>query len=160
MVHALLRWVGSKFDRLEERWGARTLHISTLLVLVFVGALLVIELNRQALLPQTVSSRLPTNHFHAVDLALTLLLIFEVIGLVFTLAKSVSDSVGKTCPPPPKSSSRAPSGRSVTASETNLRVRFATDDQSADLVARQHEQVCSPDRRLRAGGGPTLTRTG
>jgi hypothetical protein len=85
------------FDRLERRWGsARSLHVSaTLLVMTFVAALVIIELNRQGCWPHSISSRLPTNHFHAVDLALALLLVFEVIGLVFTLAKSVSASVGK-----------------------------------------------------------------
>jgi hypothetical protein len=37
----------------------------------------------------------PLNHFHAVNLAFTLLLLFEVIALVFNLAESVSYSLGK-----------------------------------------------------------------
>ena len=38
---------------------------------------------------------LPRNHFHAVELAFTLLLSYEVAGLVFALAQSVSNAAGK-----------------------------------------------------------------
>ncbi|MGC8763412.1 MAG: hypothetical protein ACP5VN_07255 [Acidobacteriota bacterium] len=85
------------FDALEERWSshrtART--FGTVLIAVFLLALLAIELNREGRLPPPLSGALPTNHFYAVDLALTLLLFFEVLSLVFTLARSVSFSVGK-----------------------------------------------------------------
>ena len=65
------------------------------LVLVFLGAMAVIEMNRQGVLPEVLAAHTPTNHFHAVDLAFTLVLILEVVSLIFTLPCSFSKSVGK-----------------------------------------------------------------
>lgn len=85
------------FDRLQASWtSARQQHrVGTLLVVAYLVALAAIEANRQGWLPQALSGVLPVNHFHAVAFAFTLLLLFEVIGVVFTLAHSVSESVGK-----------------------------------------------------------------
>jgi hypothetical protein len=85
------------FDILEGHWSShRTARAAgTILIAVFLLALLAIEANRGGWLPPPLSTALPTNHFYAVDLALTLLLFFEVLSLVFTLARSVSFSVGK-----------------------------------------------------------------
>ncbi len=85
------------FDALQKRWSSHgsSRMAGTLLAGVFLVALAVIEANREGWLPDLLARRLPTNHFYAVDLALTLLLFFEVIALVFTLAQSVSSSVGK-----------------------------------------------------------------
>lgn len=96
-----MRWVLSRaaalFDLLERGWrglvAQRTL--GALLVVSFLGALLVIELNRQGFLPEPLAGRLPTNHFGAIDLAFTLLLVIEVLGLAMALADSVANSVGK-----------------------------------------------------------------
>lgn len=101
MVLSLLRLVTRAFDALEARWESqRSLHLlGSLLVAVFLGALALIELNRHgllgAVLGEPLAHALPLSHFRAVELALTLLLVFEVMGLVFTLARSVSSSVGK-----------------------------------------------------------------
>lgn len=93
----VLRWAERLFDGLEGRWvhPGTARAAGTLLIAVFVLALLAIELNREGWLSPSLSATLPTNHFYAVDLALTLLLFFEVLSLVFTLARSVSFSVGK-----------------------------------------------------------------
>ena len=64
-----------------------------LLVGVFLGGLLLIEAERQGWMP--VAGHLPTNHFYAVTWALTLLLAFEILDLVFSLSGSVSRSAGK-----------------------------------------------------------------
>jgi hypothetical protein len=85
------------FDKLETFWERQQTQgfVATILVLVFVLSMLVIEFNRQQWLPEYLAPSIPLNHFHAVYLAFGLLLIIEVIGLVFALVKSVSDSVGK-----------------------------------------------------------------
>lgn len=85
------------FDKLEKIWESiYTQRIVTdLLVLAFVIGLIVIELNRKGVLPETLSEWVPRNHFYAVGLAFTLLLFLEAIGLVFALAHSVADSLGK-----------------------------------------------------------------
>ncbi len=80
---------------LHEAWQSdRTRRISAwLLVLAFLGGLVLIECERQGWTP--VPGHLPTNHFYAVTWALTLLLAFEVLDLVFSLSGSVSRSAGK-----------------------------------------------------------------
>ncbi len=94
---ALLVRAEAVFDALHARWEdvAARRTLGTGLVLAFVGALVVIELNRQGWVPGPMAPILPTNHFAAVGLAFTLLLIIEVLGLVWTLAESVANSVGK-----------------------------------------------------------------
>lgn len=92
-------WLGRfalVFDTLQARWEGvhQQRAVGTLIVAAFLGALGVIELNRLGLLAGSLSHIVPTNHFYAVDLAFTLLLLTEVIALVFSLAQSVSNSVG------------------------------------------------------------------
>lgn len=85
------------FDALFGRWEGPGLQrwLANLLVIVFIGSLLLIEANRQQLLPTSLESLLPVNHFYAVRLAFDLLLLIEVLGLVFSLAGSVANSMGK-----------------------------------------------------------------
>lgn len=85
------------FDRLQRVWNDPRQHrrMGSLLVASFLAALLAIELRRQGVLPASLAAVVPGNHFHAVSFAFGLLLLFEVIGVVFSLAHSVSDSVGK-----------------------------------------------------------------
>jgi hypothetical protein len=91
------RAIQEPFDRLESFWeGARIQRlVGSFLVIVFLFTLAIIEFNRQGWLPYPLSERIPLNHFYAVHTAFNLLLIIEVISLVFALARSVSDSVGK-----------------------------------------------------------------
>ena len=88
---------GRLFDRLERLWESDRVErlVGTSLVIVFIVAMAVIELNRQDLLPRSVAARLTTNHFGAVGVAFAVLLALEVVGLVFALAHSVANSVGK-----------------------------------------------------------------
>ncbi len=79
----LARWEGN----LSQRWQAN------LLVVVFIAALIAIELSRRNILPGNLL--LPTNHFYAVKLVFEILLMIEVLGLVFNLAGSVANSMGK-----------------------------------------------------------------
>lgn len=85
------------FDPLHHFWEHERLHrrLALVLVFVFLLGLGLIELNRQGLLPHVLAAHTPTNHFHAVNLAFTLVLILEVISLIFTLPCSFSKSVGK-----------------------------------------------------------------
>jgi hypothetical protein len=91
------RRTNAVFDRLEAMWEGEYTRRTTanLLILVFVGALIVIEAKRQGMLPGSVSHLVPTSHFGAVSMAFTFFLIIEIIGLVFALAHSVATAVGK-----------------------------------------------------------------
>ncbi len=85
------------FDTLHRFWEHERVHkkISIFLVCVFLINLLLIELNRQQLLPQALETLTPTNHFHAIGTAFTIILILEVLSLIFILPCSFSWAVGK-----------------------------------------------------------------
>lgn len=65
------------------------------LVGAFGLALVVIELGRQGVIGPGFAHELPRSHFHAIEFAFTLLLAYEVTGLVFALARSVANAAGK-----------------------------------------------------------------
>ena len=93
----LLRPVTRLYDVLDHTW-ARLMHGRALglsLSLVFLAAIVLVELNRRGLLPAALGSRIELRHFAAVEAAFWLLLVFEVLALVFTLPQSVSNSVGR-----------------------------------------------------------------
>lgn len=85
------------FDWLEAGWEApRTRRaLGAWLVTLFVVALIVIEMSRRGWLPAALHHLVPTNHLSAVSAIFSLLLVIEVAGLVFALARSVADSLGK-----------------------------------------------------------------
>jgi len=93
----MLAALGRLFDRLETFWeGTGTRRaVAAVLVLVFLGEIVLIELARRGLLPGGLALRLPRNHFRAVEVAFYLLLAFEVVGLVFSLSRSVTAAAGK-----------------------------------------------------------------
>ncbi|MEM0962951.1 MAG: hypothetical protein AAGK21_10505, partial [Bacteroidota bacterium] len=66
----------------------------SILVVVFVVALIVVEFNRQGWLPDPLAQRISTSHFAAISLAFTALLLMEVVELILALGRSVSTSVG------------------------------------------------------------------
>ncbi len=69
--------------------------ISVGLVFFFLCSIISIELNRRGLLPGSIGSIVPKNHFLAVQGAFTVVLVLEVISLIFTIPCSFSRSVGK-----------------------------------------------------------------
>ena len=66
--------------------------LGTLLVVFYLLSMLMIELQRMGLLGSGFSF-VPVNHFKSIELAFTLLLFFEVVELVLSLEKSVSQSM-------------------------------------------------------------------
>lgn len=88
---------GAVFDRVEHAWeSARTRRrTADALVLVFVGALVAVELRRRGLLPEALAAHVSTSHFAALGTAFTALLLVETVALVLALADSVAGSVGK-----------------------------------------------------------------
>lgn len=93
-MHALVRPPARLFDWLHDSLESarQQRRIGSLLVVAFLVALAVIEAKRRGVLDAPL---VPPNHFYAAHLAFTLLLLFEIIGLVMSLSRSVSDSVGK-----------------------------------------------------------------
>jgi len=76
------------FDVLEQRWQRLTTQrrVASALVIVFVAGLSLVEARRIPWLSPELAERLPSNHFEAILLPFTLLLLAEVISLVFAIA--------------------------------------------------------------------------
>jgi len=93
----ILNRVDILFDSLEHFWEHKRTEraAANLLIITFLGALLLIEFRRQGWLPDALASVMPTSHYYAINIAFSMLLAIEVLALVFSLANSVSDSVGK-----------------------------------------------------------------
>jgi hypothetical protein len=85
------------FDRVHHFWEHPKTQkcVGVLLIVVFLGGLACIELKRQNFLPSLLPSYLPENHFYAVNLAFSMLLVLEVMSLIFVLSSSVTRSIGK-----------------------------------------------------------------
>lgn len=85
------------FDPLHDLYERDKVHrkIALVTVFLFIVAIFCIELNRQGLLPPAWAAALPDNHFHAISMAFTIVLILEVISLIFALPCSFSRSLGK-----------------------------------------------------------------
>ncbi len=94
---SIIRRVITLYDSLEHFWEHRRTEriAANLLIMVFLVSLLLIELSRQSLLPDNFAALLPKSHYYAINIAFSMLLGIEVFGLVFSLASSVSVSVGK-----------------------------------------------------------------
>lgn len=95
--HRLLSGADALYVRLAERWhdALTTRRLGSILILSYLATLVVVEVNRQGWAGAWGATWLPTNHFAAVGVAFTLLLVVEVIGIVFALAESVANSLGK-----------------------------------------------------------------
>jgi hypothetical protein len=93
----MLRAAAVLYDRIEGFWqGARVRRaVAALLVAGFLGALAFVEAAQRGWLPAPLRLQVPHGHFFAVELALYLLLSWEVVGLVLGLAQSVSNAAGK-----------------------------------------------------------------
>jgi hypothetical protein len=92
----MLQRVSTTTDRLEHLWENRVMKRSagSILAVIYLILIGIIELNRQGLFPEPLASALPTNHFFAVEITFTVLLLTEVISLVFALTRSFSRSIG------------------------------------------------------------------
>jgi hypothetical protein len=96
-MYSLLTRSGTWFDRIEAYWqspdGQKIL--ASFLVVFFLVAVAVIELNRRALLPSPFDRVFSRTHLAAIEQAFNLLLALEVVSLILSLVHSVSRSVGK-----------------------------------------------------------------
>jgi hypothetical protein len=94
---ALIRPVLRLYDKLERCWEGPSGHrlAGSLLVGTFLVCLMLVEINRFVGLPDALAHLAPKNHLASIGIALTLLLVIEVMGLVFSMVHSVSTSVGR-----------------------------------------------------------------
>jgi hypothetical protein len=89
-AHRAFAWLQTRWERRGTQRG-----LATGLVLAFLGAIVLIELQRRGWLPNAVAWWVPTNHFYAVQFAVNLLLAIEVLRLVFGLSGTVGNTMGK-----------------------------------------------------------------
>ncbi|MEF2230531.1 MAG: hypothetical protein V3571_06355 [Pseudodesulfovibrio sp.] len=96
-MNRIYHWATYVFDPLHEFWERDSTQrtVAGILVFVFLLSLVVIEAKRQGLLAGGMAEMIPTNHYMAINLAFTLVLILEVVSLIFTLPCSISKAVGK-----------------------------------------------------------------
>ncbi|WP_319549455.1 hypothetical protein [Desulfogranum marinum] len=96
-MHTLYERITYLFDPLHAFYEHENLHrkLSAVLVFLFLVSLLIIELNRRHFLPVPLAGMLPANHFYAVQMAFSIILVLEVISLIFVLPCSFSRSLGK-----------------------------------------------------------------
>jgi hypothetical protein len=96
-MRLFLRTTDRVFDEIEACWKKECVQngIGIVLIFVFLLGLASIALNRFDLLPAPLNTLVPRNYFYAINLAFVLLLTIEVVGLIFSVSRSISDSVGK-----------------------------------------------------------------
>jgi len=87
----------SIFDGIEHFWEGEKGQkiIGSFLVFCFIFFIAIIYINSLGWFPSPLNSFIPKNIFSAIEISLTLLLVFEVASLIFSLAYSVSTSIGK-----------------------------------------------------------------
>jgi hypothetical protein len=92
-----LRTADRVFDEIEAYWEKECVQngIGIILIFVFLFGLASIALNNFDLIPAPLSTWVPRNYYYAINLAFVLLLSIEVVGLIFSVSRSISDSVGK-----------------------------------------------------------------
>lgn len=97
VLHPLYKTINKIFNETEHAFEGLTgqRRVGNLLILLFIGGLAGIQANLFGLLPPALAAITPTNHLEAIDLVFTVLLAVEAMGLLFSLAYSVSISVGK-----------------------------------------------------------------
>ncbi len=93
----ILNFLSITFESIHGVWEKESTHrtVSVLLVITFVLALGLIEINRQGWLPVSLGTKVPLNHYMAINLAFSLVLILEVVSLIFALPSSMSKALGK-----------------------------------------------------------------
>lgn len=96
-MNPIFRVSNRVFDAFESWWESAEARRIVAYVLIggFLGGLFVIEVNRQGWLSPVLEATLAKNHFVAIDVAFTLFLVVELIGLVVGLATSVAKTAGK-----------------------------------------------------------------
>ncbi len=89
--------LGGIYDSLETKWSGPTGHrfAGGIVVLCFIGSLFLVELKKLHVFQGYLPDFIPDTYLSAIEAALTLVLVIEVMGLVFSIVNSVTSSVGR-----------------------------------------------------------------
>lgn len=85
------------FNRVRGSWESKRSRSGRAVILVaaFLGSIVVIELRRLGLLPESVREIVPdVSHLAAIAWSLSVLLVFEIVELILALEKSVAGALG------------------------------------------------------------------
>jgi hypothetical protein len=93
----LMQLLGRGFDRFARTWSAAvtTARVGQALVVLFIGALAVIEMGRRGWLPASLDPWISTSHFGAVNLVFAVLLLLELLSMVVAVPSSTAVAFGK-----------------------------------------------------------------
>ena len=85
------------FDTIHYYWSLKKVQRARALFIfiAYIVSLAVIEANREGFIPAPLSLILPTSHFQAIQLALTLILGLGTIELILSITLSLSRALGK-----------------------------------------------------------------
>ncbi len=91
------RAINFLFDKIEEFWESKIFKtaISVGLFAVFAVISLAIYLKYVGVLPAEISRLVPSSHLYPIRLTFSMLLVYEVLSMVFSLKYSVSNALGK-----------------------------------------------------------------
>lgn len=89
--------LGGIYDFFEKKWSGPTGHrfAGGIVVLCFIGSLFLVELKKLHMFQGYLPDFIPDTYLSAIEAALTLVLVIEVMGLVFSIVNSVTSSVGR-----------------------------------------------------------------
>ena len=97
MITKILHLAELIFDKFQKIWENPKFNraISNSLVIIFVISIIISYLDRNKIISLGKLDDFFSNPFFAIEIAFTLLLILELLSLIFTLPKSVAQSVNK-----------------------------------------------------------------
>lgn len=96
-MNSILIYIARFHDKLFHYWESNRNNriVGSLLVLLFLGSIVAIQLNRMGLLPAGLQKITSQNFFDAINLVFIALLIYEIFLLIFSLSKSITSSLIK-----------------------------------------------------------------
>ncbi|GHU94402.1 hypothetical protein AGMMS49974_03740 [Deltaproteobacteria bacterium] len=92
-----LQQITDIFDWIQHVWEhpVTQRRVALIILWVYLLALACVELNCRGLLPPQLAALTPYSHFAAIQLALTLILSIEIMGLILSISNSISRALGK-----------------------------------------------------------------
>ena len=97
MKELSIKIVDTIFDRIEKFWESDKFRafVSISLFSIFVFVAIITQLKISNIIPENFLPFIPQSHLYSIRLTFSLLLMYEVLSMVFSLADSVSNSIGK-----------------------------------------------------------------
>jgi hypothetical protein len=97
IIAQLITLINTVFDSTNRVWESSTTRrwIMWALLVIFFGTLALVEAERHHWLPASLAGIVPENHFYAVNLVFTVVLVVEVASLALSIAGSVANALGR-----------------------------------------------------------------